>query len=154
MYFYLTVGGFYGKFVPDLRAASSTSNLRLARRWQKELPATWSRQKQKSQTRSKWARRYENLGHSTVLVVRYGSYHTTYLVITLRSRYLFIYLHHFKNNIEVTPDGQLWHAVQMICVKFGYDFNGWLRICHVPSAGNAVLLTEEEGRVALVLFKP
>lgn len=42
----------------------------------------------------------------------------------------------------------------MICVKFGYDFNGWLRICHVPSAGNAVLLTEEEGRVALVLFKP
>ena len=29
-----------GRFVPGLQAASSTSNLRLAHRWQKELPAT------------------------------------------------------------------------------------------------------------------
>jgi len=33
------------RFVPGLRAASSTSNLRLARRWQKELHATCSCQK-------------------------------------------------------------------------------------------------------------
>ncbi len=44
------------------KRTSDDPNVRLGRRWQKELSAAWSRQKSKSQTGRMGARRFENLG--------------------------------------------------------------------------------------------